>query len=95
MANSYSVIRELGAGGLHHNNKWSVYKTPAHSDSGSSIFTAAGSKAKERAEHVAGMFRRERSPDDERFLQQLLGGDRQADAKLRKIVGANPRSRSS
>lgn len=95
MANLYQVTRELGADNkTHHNNKWAVSKTPAHSSTGKSIFVAAGAKAQERAEYVAALFQRERLPNEERFLQRLLSGDKAADAELRAIVGAAPRARA-
>lgn len=86
---TYHIERDL----LQHRGAetWSVYRTTPHGGFARN-FTATGSMAKERADFVRALFDRERTPDDERFLQRLLAGDKAADAELRVIVGAQPRS---
>ena len=94
MSNSYSVTRVLGADRQPHNNKYGVERKPAHSSTGTTVFVAAGDKAKERADFVCALFSRERTGDEERFLQRILKGEVDAEAELRTIVGAKPRSQS-
>jgi hypothetical protein len=86
---TYKTERDLGQD--RQTDTFSVYRTTRH-DGWRRVFTARGAKARERADHVRELFQRERSCDDERFLQRLLAGDAGADAELRVIVGAQPRS---
>jgi len=80
-----ALLRHAGA------ESWEVYKITS-SGGRKAMFIATGSKANERAEYVRALLERERSADDERFLQRLFAGDKAADSELREIVGAQPRS---
>jgi len=75
---------EHGANGS--SQRWAVYRN------GAALYVANGDKSQERSEYVLALVLKDRSPDEERFFQKLLAGDRAADAELRVIVGAQPRS---